>query len=36
MQLVGTDIIHAKSVRWTIEMPAKLRNRVDVGLLGLA
>jgi hypothetical protein len=33
MQLVGTDLLHADPIRATLEMPAKLRDRVDVGLL---
>src|SRR5205085_12280682 len=32
-ELVGADVLHAQPIRWTIEMPAELRDRVDVGLL---
>ena len=33
MELVGTDLLHAEPIRWTVEMATKLRHRVDVRLL---
>src|SRR5439155_17210035 len=33
MKLVGAHVLQTKPIRRTVEMPAKLRDRVDVGLL---
>jgi hypothetical protein len=34
MHLVGADVLHPKTIAGMLEMPAELRDGVDVGLLG--
>ena len=34
MHLVGADVFRPQPIRRVAEIPAELRNRVDVGLLG--